>query len=210
MKALVLKDIYMMLKYCRSFFMIIAVFTLISIFTENNLFFAMYPCLFVSLIPNSLLAYDERSKWEIYASTMPVTRAQMVSAKYIVGLMMQGITLIVSSIALVVRSLRFGESVIQSAALIGAMIPLMLLTTALGLPVMFRFGVEKGRIFYYVLVGLLAALAGGSSFFITGETGEILKNTAFAIMPALVLLPIVINALSWYLSCVFYKKREFN
>lgn len=210
MKALILKDIYMMLKYCRSFFLIIAVFTMISVFMKDNLFFAMYPCLFVSLIPNSLLSYDERCKWELYAASMPVTRTQMVSAKYLVGLMMQMATLFVTSIALVIRSFRFGEPVMQIAAMLGAMFALMLLTTAVALPVMFRFGVEKGRIFYYVLVGLIAALAGGSSYMMASGTGEIIKSTAMAILPALILMPVVLYALSWYLSCVFYRKREFN
>ena len=53
---------------------------------KSNMFFVFYPCLFCGMVPVNLLAYDERSRWLQYSGTLPYTRAQIVSGKYLIGL----------------------------------------------------------------------------------------------------------------------------
>ena len=81
MKGLLLKDLYMMRKYCRSYLLIAVVFIALSFASNQNLFFVFYPCLLCGMIPVNLLGYDERSRWLQYSGTMPYTRAQIVSCK---------------------------------------------------------------------------------------------------------------------------------
>ena len=87
----------------------------------------------------------------------------------------------------------------------GMLLPVGLVGPAVLLPVIFRLGVEKGRIFYYVLVGLVAASA---VIFSSGQSPEI--PTAQVQLPglALVLGSLVLFALSWGLSIVLYQRRE--
>lgn len=117
MKGLLLKDWYMMKKYCRSYFLIAAVFIAVSLFGNDNLFFIFYPCLLCGMIPVNLLGYDERSRWMQYSGTMPYTKAQIVSAKYLIGLLAQVTMLIVTGIAqgikmTVAGNFVFGEFVV--------------------------------------------------------------------------------------------------
>lgn len=63
MKGLLLKDWYMMKKYCRAYLLIAVVFIAVSLFSNDNMFFVFYPCLLCGMIPVNLLAYDERSRW---------------------------------------------------------------------------------------------------------------------------------------------------
>ena len=210
MKALILKDFYMALRYCRMFAVIIVVFTICGIGMKNNLFFTIYPCLLASLIPNTLLSYDERSKWELYASTMPFTRGQLVSVKYIMGLIFQGATFVLSSIALVIRKMVHSDiSTVRIIAMLVSLFLIMLMTTAVSLPIMFKFGVEKGRIYYYVIV----ILFGGGTFGLSALLGDKLETSSISIPPVIIpiilVVPVALYALSWYLSIVFYKKREF-
>ena len=85
------------------------------------------------------------------------------------------------------------------------LLPVGLVGPAVLLPVIFRLGVEKGRIFYYVLVGLVAASA---VIFSSGQSPEI--PTAQVQLPglALVLGSLVLFALSWGLSILLYQRRE--
>ena len=86
---------------------------------------------------------------------------------------------------------------------------IMLMTTAISLPIMFKFGVEKGRIYYYVIV----ILFGGGTFGLSALLGDKLETSSISIPPVIIpiilVVPVALYALSWYLSIVFYKKREF-
>ena len=64
MKGLLLKDFYLISKYCRAFLFIMAVFIGVSFLGEGNLFFAFYPCIISGMLPMTLIAYDEQKrKW---------------------------------------------------------------------------------------------------------------------------------------------------
>ena len=74
MKGLLLKDLYMTMKYCRSYLLIAVVFTAVSFVGNDNLFFIFYPCPFCGMIPVTLLGYDERSHWQQYRKFSGCTR----------------------------------------------------------------------------------------------------------------------------------------
>ena len=99
MKGLLLKDLYMMKKYCKSSFLIAIASIALSFVGDSNLLFVFYPCIICGMIPGTLLAYDEKSKWPQYSETMPYTKGQMVSGKYLIGLGTQIAVLIVTGIA---------------------------------------------------------------------------------------------------------------
>ena len=84
MKGLLLKDWYMMKQYCRTYPVIAVAFMALSLVDSDNLFFVFYPCLLCGMIPVTLLGYDERSGWVQYSGTMPYTKIQIDSEKYLV------------------------------------------------------------------------------------------------------------------------------
>lgn len=207
MKGLLLKDWYMMKKYCRSYLLIAAVFIAVSFVSDDNMFFVFYPCLLCGMIPVNLLGYDERSRWIQYSGTLPYTKTQIVSAKYLVGLLAQAAMLIVTG---VVQGIKMG---INGNFALNNFIMLMLLmlivatlTSSISLPFIFKLGVEKGRTAYYVMIGFVCgASVLASSLFIGRLQVEIQLN---AFLTILALAGVSVYILSWYLSIVFYKKRE--
>ena len=98
MKGLLLKDWYMVKTYCRAYLLIAVVFIALSFFSDNNMFFVFYPCLLCGMIPVNLLAYDERSRWTQYSGTLPYTKTQIVSGKYLIGLFAQLAILIATGV----------------------------------------------------------------------------------------------------------------
>jgi len=208
MKGLLLKDFYMIARYCRFYPVIVVIFLLASIFNDS-LFFSVYPCLLASLIPNTLLSYDERSKWETLASTMPVTKNQMVSSKYLIGLICQVITYILSVITLIIKMNRFNTGMTVFIANAIMMFMMSLMTTAIAMPFMFKFGVEKGRIYYYVVFILFGGSLVGGAAFLTPRLAESSVAIPPVLLPAMILVTIGLYALSWFLSARFYSKRDF-
>lgn len=209
MKGLLLKDFYMTKKYCKSYLLIAAIFIVLSLVNEDNLFFVFYPCLLCGMIPVTLLGYDERSRWMQYSGTLPYTKGQIVSCKYLIGLMAQMAMLLVTGIAQAVKMNIDGTFQLNDyMVLMLIMLILAMLTSSISLPFIFKLGVEKGRAAYYVMVGVVCAGSiVAANFFKAASQMEIQRN---GMMPLLGFGGIGIYALSWYLSIIFYKKREIN
>ena len=83
MSALILKDLYIMKKYCRSVLLMVVIFWGASIFADSgNLFWTFFPVIVGSVTPATLLSYDEKFRWNQYCDTMPISRAAVVAEKY--------------------------------------------------------------------------------------------------------------------------------
>jgi len=206
MKGLLLKDFYMTSKYCRAFLLVITVFLAVSIYSSDNMFMLVYPCVLAGMIPISLMSYDKNSKWEEYAGGLPYTRSQMVSAKYLLGLISGGAALALTGLCQMARmSLNGG---IQWDELLGLLAVLQIITCivpSLTMPFLFKFGPEKGRIAYYVGIGLTCAF---SASFVGLDLPVVFHFSTQSFLPLLSAAAVLLYAASWYLSILFYRKRE--
>lgn len=206
MKGLLLKDWYMAKKYCRSYLLIAVIFLAVSFFGEDNLFFLMYPCIFVASVPTVLLSYDERCKWDAYCGTLPCSKKQVVSEKFIVGLIVTIPLIIITALILGIKSSMAGSfSFVEIMEVVSVLIIVTALMTAVTLPFMIKLGVEKGRIAYYVMIGFATALAVLAPNIIGADMQ---KEMTFSFVPAAIVFAVVIYAVSWYLSVKLYEKKE--
>ncbi len=209
MKGLLLKDWYMMKKYCRAYLFIAVVFIAVSLFSNDNMFFVFYPCLLCGMIPVNLLGYDERSRWMQYSGTLPYTKTQIVSGKYLIGLLSQITILVATGVAqaakmLIAHNFELGDF----AVLMLLMLIVSTLTSSICLPFVFKLGVEKGRTAYYVMIGFVCGASVLASSILRGQlVSEIQPNLILALVAV---AGIGIYILSWYLSIVFFKKREIQ
>ena len=209
MKGLLLKDWYMMKMYCKSYHFIAVVFVALSLVSNGNMFFVFYPCLLCGMLPVNLLGYDERSRWMQYSGTMPYTKAQIVSGKYVIGLLAQLTILLVMGVAQAVKMMIADDFVLgEFAVLMLLMLIVSTLTSSIPLPFIFKLGVEKGRTAYYVMIGFICGASVLASSLFEGYLGTDIKpNLVLAI---LAVVGIGIYIFSWYMSIVFYKKREIQ
>ena len=209
MKGLLLKDFYMAAKYCRTYLLIGIVFIAVSFAgaESQNMFFVFYPCLLCGMIPVNLLAYDERSRWLEYSGTLPYTKAQIVSGKYLVGIIVQGAMLIAVGIAQGVRmhlAGTFGWG--EFALFMGSIYAMAAVTSSISLPFMFRWGVEKGRIAYYCMIGFVCAAGYLCSMFFAQGSAQTVSGRVMLVL--FFLVGTGIYAASWLASIALYQKRE--
>ena len=209
MKALLVKDLYMAAKYCRSYLLIAAVFIAIMVMNDGkmSMFYVVYPCLMCGMVPVNLLSYDERSGWLKYSAALPYTKLQIVSGKYLIGLIMQGAMLIVTGIAQGIKMSVQGGFELGSYLLVMVTVLLLsVLSSSLSLPFVFKLGTEKGRTVYLLAVGAVCGISVASSV-VSDSISKISMHSSL-ITPLLCLLSVGVYALSWYLSYLFFKKRE--
>ena len=202
MKGLMKKEFLMLWRASRAFMLICVVFIAMSAISQDNIIFLFMPIMISGLLPSTLLSYDERCKWQEFSGALPVSRAQLVSAKYLLGLGCMTLILLVTLIVhLIVR--RFPPQTLLS--MLGAIYGLSLFISAVSLPMMFKFGVEKGRLWYYATLILVGGASGASAGVATDLFSEGLPSFLWLIP----VLGVVIFALSWLLAIRFYQKREF-
>ncbi|MBQ9647974.1 MAG: ABC-2 transporter permease [Oscillospiraceae bacterium] len=199
MKGLLLKDWYLTVKYLRIYLIGIALFLATSVFNPQNSFFMAYPSVMVAMMPVTLYSYDDREKWTVYAQAFPVSRAQYVTEKYLYGAICTALYLALQA----VLYLAFDREGLGDAVTVA--ISLGLLASAIMLPILFRFGAEKGRIAYLVFAG---AVFGGVGIAYVADR----PTSRFDAFPvpnwALCVFPLLLYVLSWRLSIALYKKRE--
>ena len=206
MKGLLQKDLYMIWRYGRTLLLISLVFLAVSVMGENrdNFFFVIYPVLFGGVLPVTLISYEERCGWNSWCDTMPVSRTTVVNARYVCTfLCFLALYLLTLAVQAVVRIPRGeGKALLELAQVLPAM---GLVTPAVMLPVTLRWGVEKGRLVYYVVIGLLVAL-GLILFQNIRDLGGTLPPLVMGLSLPLTLL---VFAASWLLSVRIYQNREF-
>ena len=203
MKGLLKKDLYMILKYGRALLVMSALFLAMSVVAEENFFFIVYPVLLGGVLPVTLLSYDERFGWNRYCDALPVTRKQVVDERYLMSLLsfaaLYVLTLLVQAVVLLPQGR--GEDLLELAGLLPC---IGLIAPALMLPITLRWGVEKGRLIYYFIIGVIVAAGLIFSSTILGPGKAVGRWGAAVVLLASVLL----FAASWLLSVKLYEKRE--
>ena len=202
MKGLMKKELLMLKRATRAFAFICVIFIAMSAISQDNAFFMLMPIMISGLLPSTLLSYDERCKWQEFSGALPVTRAQLESAKYLLGLgCMTAAFVLTLLVHLIVR--RYPMPMLLS--LLGGIFGLSLFICSVSLPMMFKFGVEKGRLWYYATLILVGGASGASA----GMANDLFSEGLPSFLWLFPVIGAMLFALSWLLSIRFYQKREF-
>lgn len=209
MKALIYKDLLAVWKYCRNYVLMCAVFLAASVFVKEYSFLQMYPVIFMGMLVNTLIAYDERDKWDRQVLTMPVTRRQYVTAKYLTGLILQSTVLALTALAHGLQLRLAGKFDWETFWVdMSMLVVLAAATPSLILPFIFKNGSEKGRMAYLIVLGsVFAAAAAGV---VVLKKLDLMGAPMDLPVPGLVAAAAaVLYPSSWALSVRWYEIREF-
>lgn len=197
MKGLLLKDTYVLVRQMKFFFVLVVLFAVMP-----NMF--SFGILYAAMLPYTALAYDERSKWDQLAAAMPYSRRDLVLSKYLLGWIASGGATLIALAAMLIKQAVLGSAAVSLPLLLLAFCCAMLLPDVT-LPFMFRFGVERGRVFTLAVIVLICATAGGletlsSSVNLNGP----LRTLAWALPAAAA----VLTPVSVFASLRLYGKRN--
>lgn len=209
MKGLLLKDWFVIWKQCRYLLFVPAVFLAVSALSDDSQFFAIFAFLLSAMYPMTVMGLDEQSKWERYALTMPFRRRDLVLSKYLLSfcsLFLYGVLYLL----LVLLFKHDPEAMKVSVMLTSVGISIGILYSALAYPFLFKFGMEKGRIWYLILI---VVVFGNGATLAAMLGDELSLNLLLTWMNRLLLiLPLAALALfglSAFLSIKLYESREF-
>lgn len=205
MKGLIQKDVYVLWKQMRIFFLVMLV-----IMVGNGSFGSVFVVLWSSMLPYTALAYDERCKWDQMAAMMPYSPRDLVLSKYVLGWLCAGAaSAVVLAVQAIIRVLHLPMATgTPLAALMSFCASAGVL--AVTLPVMIRFSVERGRMVMFLVIFLVCGAAGalGTISISVDQTAGGIQGLFGFFMLILPVAAVVLTAVSIPLSMRLYAARR--
>ena len=201
MKALLLKDWYVLRKQVWSYLLIVLVWGLIPSLTLNLL-----AVVYGAMIPYTAMAYDQRSRWDKFARLLPYSDRTVVLSRYTLGWISIAVGGVVMLMLQSVLSLFFPRFDCP------LWLPLTALCVGLVLldinsPLMLRFGTEKARLITFLMTFLICASVGALSGLASDPQPAGAELLSLA-LPGLLALTIIATAVSILLSLKFYRENR--
>ena len=191
--------------------LLFAVFFIVFSFVQSNTISAIS---FISIMIGgnfSMLpfSYDNYSKWNEYQYAFPVSKKTVVCSRYLFGLVLFGICLLLNVVGLLLVQIEillftrpYAPITIQYVS--AEILPLFFIPImqAISFPLMYRFGAEKGRLYVICAIAVIIAIV-MSVMKIWG--GEII--TYSSVLITLASMAVVLYVLSMLLSICIEKKK---
>jgi len=202
MKGLMIKDAYTLVKQMKVFLIMLVVFACIPGYSVSS-----FAVIYASMLPMTSIAYDERSRWDRLAAMMPYSARDIIMSKYVLGYILTGIAALLSLAAQAVASV-FSSSAFGTEYVISILLVLCcaVIIQSAELPIIFRFGVEKGRlsliILTVVIVIVIMSFGGG----LVRHFAHMGMNVSF-MTAACITAALVINVISVFISQKAYAKK---
>ncbi len=220
MKGLLRKDFYVMFAVCRAFIFICVLYIVVSTVgrigmarNEPTLSFEIrnFIGIFAGIIPITLLSTDEAGGWNVYGLTLPYSRGLIVLSRYVFGLVTVGASALLFAAADTAAGLADGfftpEVTVFSTSLL---FTVGLMPSIVGLPIMYFFGVERGRLAY--LFVMIALMSGFTAFTLAdidiGADAAGILSDGYVLAAAMLAAALLLYAASCALAVMLYKRRD--
>ena len=211
MKALFLKD-WLVMKAQYKFYILVYLFIgAVGLLSETG-YMNAYAMIIMSTISTNLLQNDETCRWLPYADVTPLTRKQVVLEKYIMNLALVGATCLFMTIVRFLAGLIHGnlaQAMTEMASVFCLFVAVGTLMTGLSFPLLFRWGVMKGKMVALVLYGVIGGIMAAGYVGLTIHWfigGAQINVPVLAVIAAVCLF--VVYPVSYVLAVRWYERRE--
>lgn len=173
----------------------------------------VFPFFSVVMIFNTFV-YDAQNNWDAYAISLPNGRKNVVNSKYLSTLILMLVLCVIVTIFSIIISYANTGSVafLETFYIMFYSALATMLVIAVMFSVIFKFGVEKGRVIIFSLIFLASfiitiALNVATNIFTSSNVFTDFISKYYAILIPLVCIGIFI--ISYFISLKLYSKREF-
>lgn len=202
MKALLMKDFMTLAKMIRT---ILIIMLILSFVPQLNMsvFFMVY----CSMLPITALGYDDRTKWHLQAAMMPYRPWEIVLGKYVLGyLILAAATALTLLVGPILHYIDGSPLTVEQCLTVLIYALSVTVFLAVALPIIFRFGAEKGRIAMGIGLGVVIGIFFALIPLLTDHMDAI-RLTFGQIFAIILVGAAVANALSVLLSIRFYQRK---
>lgn len=148
MSGILIKDFYNLKGQLKIAGVILLVYGIITLQSDNYSMLSIMTGVFGMMLPVTACAYDEKAKWDRMALSMPLSRRDLAVGKYLLGIGLATAGLLINLIVLFIIGV--GQVPGGMGFPLGVFVSNLIFLTLL-LPIIFHFGVEKGRMYMLAL-----------------------------------------------------------
>lgn len=207
MTGLILKDLLALRRYLKTLALFVAFFAVISYSLDGTGFIMTMVAVPFAMLPVTSFAYDQQARWEWFAQTLPASRRDIVAGKYVLSIVCTALgTILGIALAVVTGLLKDAPPDPGDLAFAGGFIfAAGLVFLSVLIPLIYKFGVEKGRILLLLVMGAVALFA-------AAEDRPGLHRLA-ALSPGAMLVAALagaaaVMAVSFFISKAIYESRD--
>ncbi len=219
-KGLIIKDLLQLKTYRKTLILFIFVFVVSGMQQETmdsamSMITIMLILVF-GMVGIGTFSYDEMAKADRYILTLPLTRKEVVRAKYVLVILLTLIGAVVGVLASGIISYVMSKELPDFLELISYALGGILgiaFVEGIQIPCIYKFGAEKGRIQIFIVIAIMAFLLGG--IFYIGEKINInlpvnnILNILTNYMPLVLLTAtVIIYFVSYKIAYKLYSKKE--
>lgn len=206
MLGLIKKDFLIIKNNLKLIIVMLMVFFIMALGGQFNISFI--PTFIIVMLFISTFSYDEYNNWDAYAITLPGGRKSIVKSKYIISLFLTllsaVITVLLNCLISVINNTDVNEFI---SSLLGSICAIVIIQSIM-YPLIFKFGMEKGRIVLFILVFVMVGVISLLKNII--KTPNILvvlfNDYWFIVIPIILVISLLI---SYKISEKIYLKKEF-
>lgn len=214
MMGYVRKDFLLMRKQMRTYGVILLVYGAISAAgVWESYILSGFVVLVTLMCPLSAMAFDQVSRWDSYACTLPGGARNAVRGRYVyTAVIALGSVLICGALCLLIHA--FGLLSDDPLEMVAATVTtglVSLLMASITLPLCYRFGVERGRtLMTLVFVVAFVAIVGSAGFLFPAiGAEERLQESAATLAVGLILVTVAAYFISCRISQRIYAQKEW-
>lgn len=212
MKGLLIKDLCNLKQIGRQTLLVLAVMAAWCAFLNNAQIFSMMMALYSMMLMFTAMSYDEMANFDKYALTLPVTRADLVRTKYVLLVLLFGAGMLVGLLGEGIFFLLRGAgelTVLEQTMSLFTVAVFYLLGFLVLIPVIFRLGMEKARLFLSLIFVAMFGLIWAGVMLARSLEIEITEGMVIGAIAAGVLLTAACFFLSYRVSLRIVKRKEW-
>ena len=215
MTGLIVKDFLVMRKSIKTYILFLAfyfVMTALRLFPIS--FVTAMVQIIIMMLPLSAFSYDELSKWDRYAFSLPLSRRAVAGARYLFALLLSFFSALFGLLVCLVLSLFFhAPDLMENCLTVMVSLALGLLYCDILLPLTYKLGPERARPYFYLVIFLpIILLFGAFKLGLLNNLSFLLELPDAVLIPFLLLLPLLPllgMGVSYLISCRILEHKEF-
>jgi len=147
MSGLILKDLFTQKKNLRTMLIFCLIFIGVFGFFNGQIeLVTSFIIFFASILSLSAFSFDKYSSWDNYALTLPISRKTIVGARYLLVLLLICIAASIDLLLILLLAQFKTITLWELLTSIYVMMAFILILLAFSLPLIYKFGAERGRL----------------------------------------------------------------
>ena len=204
MLGLMKKEIFMMKNYMATAGIVMLILIIAMISSENAEIGILsgYIVAFTAISPITMIAYDEKNKWDRYSSAMPVTKRQQVLCKYLMVILS---IVILTAIFVALCAIK-GETFLYIKWVTIIPVVMAIIVSGIELLMAYKFGANKAR---FVLIGIMFLIIFGAKIYGIIDIFHSITDNLDMFYIISIIIAFAVYIASFCLSAHFYLNKDF-